>query len=118
MQIISKLQPYLMNVWDLLNSLVIAGISFEFDQNPWHRIRKRQMNVVALNERPLCAIIGSTTHRLCSRSTAMSSNADAIVAQIQQDMQALMTYVTGPETATQTAYTVELTLFRRVLALA
>jgi hypothetical protein len=47
----------------------------------------------------------------------MSSNADAIVAQIQQDMQALMTYVTGPETATQTAYTVELTLFRRVLAL-
>ena len=47
----------------------------------------------------------------------MASNADSIVAQIQQDMQALMTYVTGPETATQTAYTVELTLFRRVLAL-
>jgi hypothetical protein len=47
----------------------------------------------------------------------MSSNADAIVAQIQQDMQALMTYVTGPETANKTAYTVELTLFRRLLAL-
>src|SRR3954466_16395250 len=47
----------------------------------------------------------------------MSSNADAIVAQIQQDMQALMTYVTGPETVTQNAYTVELTLFRRLLAL-
>lgn len=47
----------------------------------------------------------------------MPSNADTIVAQIQHDMQALMTYVTGPETATQTAYTVELTLFRRVLAL-
>lgn len=47
----------------------------------------------------------------------MSSNADSIVAQIQQDMQALMTYVTGPETATQTAATVELTLFRRLLAL-
>ena len=47
----------------------------------------------------------------------MSSNADSIVTQIQQDMQALMTYVTGPETATQTAYTVELTLFRRLLAL-
>jgi len=47
----------------------------------------------------------------------MSSNADTIVAQIQQDMQALMSYVTGPETATQTAYTVELTLFRRLLAL-
>src|SRR5882672_10335019 len=47
----------------------------------------------------------------------MPSNADPIVAQIQQDLQALMTYVTGPETATQTAYTVELTLFRRLLAL-
>jgi hypothetical protein len=47
----------------------------------------------------------------------MSSNADSIVAQIQRDMLSLMTYVTGPETATQTAYTVELTLFRRVLAL-
>jgi hypothetical protein len=47
----------------------------------------------------------------------MSSNADSIVAQIQQDMQALMSYVTGPQTATQTAYTVELTLFRRLLAL-
>jgi hypothetical protein len=75
------------------------------------------MNGLALNERLLCAIIGSTTHRLCSRSTAMSSNADAIVAQIQQDMLSLMTYVTGPESATQTAYTVELTLFRRLLAL-
>lgn len=47
----------------------------------------------------------------------MSSNADSIVAQIQQDMLSLMTYVTGPETATQTAYAVELTLFRRLLAL-
>ena len=47
----------------------------------------------------------------------MSSNADSIVAQIQQDMLSLITYVTGPETATQTAYTVELTLFRRLLAL-
>lgn len=47
----------------------------------------------------------------------MSSNADSIVAQIQQDMLALLTYVTGPQTATQTAYTVELTLFRRLLAL-
>lgn len=47
----------------------------------------------------------------------MSSNADSIVAQIQQDRLSLMTYVTGPETATQTAYAVELTLFRRLLAL-
>jgi len=34
----------------------------------------------------------------------MPSNADSIVGQIQQDMQALMAYVTGPETATETAY--------------
>ena len=47
----------------------------------------------------------------------MSSNADSIVAQIQQDMLSLLTYATGPQTATQTAYTVELTLFRRLLAL-
>lgn len=47
----------------------------------------------------------------------MASNVDPIVQQIQQDFQSLVTYVTGPETRTQTAYTVELTLFRRLLAL-
>jgi hypothetical protein len=47
----------------------------------------------------------------------MPSNADPIVTQIRADMQALLTYVTGPEAAAHTAYTVELTLFRRLLAL-
>jgi len=47
----------------------------------------------------------------------MPSNADPIVAQIRDDMQALITYVTGPDAGGQTAYTVELTLFRRLLAL-
>lgn len=47
----------------------------------------------------------------------MSSNAEPIVAQIRHDMQALMDYVTGPDAASHTAYTVELTLFRRLLAL-
>ena len=47
----------------------------------------------------------------------MSSNADPIGAQIPQDMPARMTSVTGSDTATQTAYVVERTRFRRVLAL-
>ncbi len=47
----------------------------------------------------------------------MASNIDLSVQQIQQDFQALIAYVTGPETRTATAYTVELTLFRRLLAL-
>ncbi|HEX5690060.1 MAG TPA: ISKra4 family transposase [Roseiflexaceae bacterium] len=47
----------------------------------------------------------------------MPSNAELIVAQIQHDMFSLITYVSGPESASQTAYTVELTLFRRLLAL-
>jgi len=47
----------------------------------------------------------------------MTSNVDLSVQQIQQDFQALIAYVTGPETRTATAYTVELTLFRRLLAL-
>jgi len=47
----------------------------------------------------------------------MPSNAEPIVQHIRDDMQALLTYVTGPEAASQTAYTVELTLFRRLLAL-
>ncbi len=46
----------------------------------------------------------------------MTPNADTSVQQIQQDFQALIAYVTGPETRTATAYTVELTLFRRLLA--
>ena len=47
----------------------------------------------------------------------MPSNADPIVQQIQGDFHALIAYVTGPEARTQSAYTVELTLFRRLLAL-
>ncbi|MCA1598575.1 MAG: hypothetical protein LC769_06055, partial [Chloroflexi bacterium] len=47
----------------------------------------------------------------------MTLNADTSVQQIQQDFQALIAYVTGPETCAASAYTVELTLFRRLLAL-
>lgn len=47
----------------------------------------------------------------------MTSNSDVIVQQVQQDFQALVAYVTGAEARGQTAYTVELTLFRRLLAL-
>lgn len=47
----------------------------------------------------------------------MPSNAAPIVQQIQGDFHALLAYVTGPEARTQSAYTVELTLFRRLLAL-
>jgi hypothetical protein len=47
----------------------------------------------------------------------MTSNVSPIVQQIQQDFQALLTYVSGPDAHTQTAYTVEPTLFRRLLAL-
>ena len=47
----------------------------------------------------------------------MPSNAAPIVQQIQGDFHALIAYVTGPEAQTQSAYTVELTLFRRLLAL-
>jgi hypothetical protein len=47
----------------------------------------------------------------------MASNSDQIVQHLQHDFQALVAYVTGPEARVQTAYTVELTLFRRLLAL-
>lgn len=47
----------------------------------------------------------------------MASHADSSVAQVQEEFQALLGYVTGPETATSTAYAVERTLFRRLLAL-
>lgn len=47
----------------------------------------------------------------------MPSNAAPIVQQIQGEFHALIAYVTGPEAQTQSAYTVELTLFRRLLAI-
>jgi hypothetical protein len=47
----------------------------------------------------------------------MSSNPEPIVQQRQQEFHNLLTYVTGPDARLQTAYTVELTLFRRLLAL-
>lgn len=47
----------------------------------------------------------------------MTSNVDTSVQQVQQEFQALIAYVIGPETRDATAYAVELTLFRRLLAL-
>jgi hypothetical protein len=47
----------------------------------------------------------------------MTSNPEPIVQQVQGEFQNLLAYVTGPEARLQTAYTVELTLFRRLLAL-
>jgi hypothetical protein len=43
----------------------------------------------------------------------MASNSDEIVQQVQDDFQNLLASVTGPDAQGQTAYTVELTLFRR-----
>mgnify|MGYP000396744786 CR=1 FL=1 len=47
----------------------------------------------------------------------MPSNALPIVQQVQHDFQTLLAYITGPEAQTQTAYSVELTVFRRLLSL-
>jgi len=47
----------------------------------------------------------------------MPSNSDPIVQQLRRDFDTLLAYVTGPASHGQTAYTVELTLFRQVLAL-
>jgi hypothetical protein len=47
----------------------------------------------------------------------MTSNPESIVQHLQHEFQNLLAYVTGPDTRSQTAYTVELTLFQRLLAL-
>src|SRR3989454_900270 len=47
----------------------------------------------------------------------MASNAEQTVHQIQHDFHKLMASVTGPEAHAHTAYEVELTLFRRLVAL-
>ncbi|MDQ5852810.1 MAG: ISKra4 family transposase [Chloroflexota bacterium] len=47
----------------------------------------------------------------------MPSNSEPIVQQVRQEFESLLAYVTGPAAHSQTAYTVELTLFRRLLAL-
>jgi hypothetical protein len=72
---------------------------------------------LTLNGTTNCGIIGSTNHRLSNRSIAVPPTATPIVQQVHQDFQALLAYLTGPEALTQTAYQVELTLFRRLLAL-
>ena len=47
----------------------------------------------------------------------MTSNSEEIVQQVQHEFQHLLAYVTGPEAQGQSAYMVERTLFRRLLAL-
>src|SRR6266487_2527592 len=77
---------------------------------------------VAVESRELKAIEPWVIIRQChppahERRFPMASNSNQIVQYVQQDFQALVAYVTGPEARVQTAYTVELTLFRRLLAL-
>ncbi len=43
----------------------------------------------------------------------MPSNSEPIVQQLRLDFETLLAYVTAPEARAQTAYTVELTLFRQ-----
>jgi hypothetical protein len=73
--------------------------------------------ILTLSDTTICGIIASANHRLSDRSIAVPSNAAPIVQQVQLDFQALIAYLTGPEAHTQTAYMVEMTLFRRLLAL-
>jgi hypothetical protein len=47
----------------------------------------------------------------------MTSNPEPIVPQLQHEFQNLLAYVMGPDARARTAYTVEFTLFRRLLAL-
>lgn len=47
----------------------------------------------------------------------MTSNPEPLVQQLQHECQNRLAYVTGPEARSQTAYTVELTLFRQLLRL-
>ena len=47
----------------------------------------------------------------------MTSNPEPIVQQLQCQFQHLLAYVAGPEARSQTVYTVERTLFRRLLVL-
>ena len=47
----------------------------------------------------------------------MPSTSEPIVQHLRQEFDTLLAYVTGPEAGAQTAYTVEVTLFRQLLAL-
>ncbi len=47
----------------------------------------------------------------------MPATTEPSIAQVQQDFQALIEYVTGPTTRNSTAYEVELSLLRRLLAM-
>jgi len=47
----------------------------------------------------------------------MTSNPESLVPPLQHEFQNLLAYVTGPDARSQTADIVELTLFRRLLAL-
>jgi hypothetical protein len=47
----------------------------------------------------------------------MASNTETIVSQLRHDFEALVDYVSGPESSNHDVYTVELHLFRRLLAL-
>src|SRR5918998_4080949 len=51
------------------------------------------------------------------RRIPMPSNSEPIVQHLRHEFETLLAYVTGPDAGAQTAYAVELTLFRQLLAL-
>src|SRR5918999_4468493 len=90
--------------------------SIECDQNLWDAIRVSNSRTSGVESHRTLSDHRSSPAPMRHRRCAMTSNPESIVQQVQHEFPNLLAYVTGPEARSQTASTVELTLFRRLLA--
>jgi hypothetical protein len=91
--------------------------SEECDQNLWDAVGESLGRTPGVESpRPL-GDYRSSHPPMRHRRTAITSNPESIVQHLHHEVQNLLAYVSGSDARSQTAYRVELTLFRRRLAL-
>ena len=91
--------------------------AYECDQNLWDAIRVSNSRTRGVESHRTLSDQRESHPPIRQTRCMMPSNPESIVQQVQHEVQNLLTDVTGPEARSETAYTVELTLFRRLLAL-
>jgi hypothetical protein len=93
------------------------AVSFECDQNLWDAVGESLGRTPGVESHRTLDDYRESHPPIRHRRTAMTSNPESIVQQLHHAFPNLLAYVSGPEARSPTAYRVELTLFRRRLAL-
>ena len=95
----------------------LLHVCFECDHNLWDAVEVSMGRTQGVESHRPLGDYRSPHPPIRHRRATMTAKLEPMVQQLVHEFHNLMAYVTGPDARWQTAYTVELTWFRRLLAL-